>query len=165
MIFGEIGKFWIDIGVQMWSWDELELLIELILCKNNPRSQISDFSPNDCCLLLCTSHWVCLQVGDSFFETFLCFLVFFEYPTQDVATELIPPRHRKINPSASVSQFRLLYGTFPVAHRFCAANVAPTCFPMHPGGCPQSGGVQECCRHARWGAGRRVCGPSNLSAN
>ena len=122
-------------------------------CKNNPRSQISDFSPNDCCLLLCTSHWVCLKVGNSFFETFLCFLVFFEYPTQDVATELIPPRHRKVNPSASVSQFRLLYGTFPVAHRFCAANVTPPCFPAHPGGCPRAGGVQGLCWHPRWGAG------------
>ena len=65
-------------------------------------------------------------MGDSFFEMFLCFLMFFEYPTQDVATELIPPRYLMINPSDSVSQFRLLYGTFPVAHRFCAANVSYT---------------------------------------
>ena len=148
-----ISNFSEHLWVQMWSWDELELLMDPSVIKNNLQSQISDFSPNDCCLLLCTSHWVCLQVGDSFFETFLCFLVFFEYPTQDVATELIPPRHRKIDPSASVSQFRLLYGTFPVAHRFCAANVTPPCFPAHPGGCPRAGAVQGRCRHARWGAG------------
>ena len=133
------------------GWAKLDLVI-----KNNLLSQISDFSPNDCCLLLCTSHWVCLQVGNCLSEKCLCFLVFFKYPTQVVATELIPPRHRKINPSASVSQFRLLYGTVPVAHCFCAANVTPPCFPVHPGGCPRAGGVQGRCRHARWGAGE-VC--------
>ena len=58
----------------MWSWDELELLMDPSVCKNNLQSQISDFSPNDCCLLLCTSHWVRLQVGNSLFEKFYWFL-------------------------------------------------------------------------------------------
>ena len=53
---------------------KLRWVILGLVCKNNPRTQISDFSPNECCLLLCTSHWVCLQVGNIFFEKCWCFL-------------------------------------------------------------------------------------------
>ena len=97
----------------MWSWDELRKLIRKTWVKNNLQSQISDFSPNDCCLLLCTSHWVCVCKWETVCSK--SFTVFFRKtanlrvpsPGWGNRTDPIPS---KFNPSlVQVSQFRLRY--------------------------------------------------------
>ena len=140
-----------------------------LVCKNNPRSQVSDFSPNECCLLLCTSHWVCLQVGDSFFETFLCFLsknTSFSstqprmwqqnWSHRDIARLIHRLRSRSFD--CCTERFRWLIGSVLQTLHLPASRRIRVGVPERGesrGAVGTHGGVR----------GRRACGPSNLSAN
>ena len=140
-------------------------LLDLV-AKNHPRPQISDFSPNDCCLLLCTSHWVCLQVGNSFFEIVFMFSSCFSstqprmwqqnWSHRDIARLIHRLRSRSFD--CCTERFRWLIGSVLQTLHLPASRHIRVGVPERVesrGTVGTHGGVR----------GRRACGPSNLSAN
>ena len=109
-IFGISVKFHVDIGVQMWSWDELELPIRNFGAKiiADSRFRISHQTSVVCCCVQvteCVCKWetVCSKSFSVFFRKTIHFRV--SNPGWGNRTDPIPS---EINPSVvQVSQFRL----------------------------------------------------------